>query len=112
MTNTYSTLEALEFRGKNRAISGSTLMTLLYLKSVGKEVLRLNSPPSKISLGMDRHLDEGLRRFLAVGAVVLMLLCPIVFVITGNPTVLLATTIVHVPVSSVYSYYFNTKEKK
>lgn len=79
---------------------------MICVRFVRKEVLLLSFSPSNSSAKVSRRSDEGLRRLLAFGAVVVMLLCPIVFVITNNTTVLLATTIVGMPVSTVYSYYF------
>ena len=54
--------------------------------------------------------DDGLRWFLAIWVASLMLLSLIIFGLTGNTAVLLATTTIGVPTTIVYRYFFEKKE--
>jgi hypothetical protein len=69
----------------------------------------MGDPSSKVSVPRYRQEtdpDRKLQRFLVVWAVVFALLSLIVFALTNNAAVLLATTIAGVPISLVYNYYF------
>jgi hypothetical protein len=75
----------------------------------------LNEPPTR--KGPVRRLlhestnlsDAGIQQFLAIWVALLMLICLVLFAITNNAAVLVATTVVGIPASIVYNHYFRKK---
>lgn len=56
--------------------------------------------------------DRKLRWFLVIWVAILMLLSLIVFGLTNNAALLPTTTIMGIPVSLVYNYYFGSKRRR